>query len=59
MKKLELYSVKETASMFGVAYATMRKMIARGEVKVAVIGRAKKIPAAEIERLAQGAFVEQ
>jgi excisionase family DNA binding protein len=47
-------SVDEAARMIGVHPLTLRKAIARGEIRAVRVGRRILIPTTEIERLLQG-----
>lgn len=50
MKTLN-FSVHEVAAVAGTSEKTIRNLIARGQIRVARVGRAVRIPASELERL--------
>lgn len=49
----EYYTVKEFAAKFALAEITVRQWIGTGKIKSVKIGKARRIPAEEVERLEQ------
>lgn len=48
-----LYTVREAAEKLSLGRATVYELLARGELRAVHIGRATRIPAAELERFVQ------
>lgn len=46
------YSPAEAAEALGISRATIYNLLARGEIKSTTIGRSRRIPCTELERLA-------
>ena len=49
----ELLSIKDVSRVLKVSQVTIRRMLARGELKGAKIGRLWRIPQTEIDRLSR------
>ena len=49
-----LHSVSEAARLLGIGQSTCWAMIARGQLKTIAIGRSRRIPHTELERIAGG-----
>lgn len=53
-----MYSIKETADIFGVHWQTVRNWINSGKLKAMKVGRVIRISEDEIERLKKECIVE-
>ena len=51
---MEVFTVKEVATMLKLAEITIRHRITRGEIKSIKIGRSRRISKEEVDRLLEG-----
>jgi excisionase family DNA binding protein len=49
-----LYTVPDAAKRLAIGVSTAWAMISRGEIKTVAIGRSRRIPHTELERIAGG-----
>ena len=49
-----LYKMREAAAMLGLSFSFVKKLCREGRIKSVLIGNARRISRAEIERVARG-----